>query len=183
MEARRIALGATAPRNATHPRCAICAGVDDPATAQSTLSISPQYIMPLPPEVSAQLLAFHRTSQFATRGGVITDLDGTAVHERDGRIYIVEPVAEWLNALIDRGRPVVLNTLRFPLNVIRTFGHEWSAITAEPVPLVSLNGAVLGLLTPTDVGETTFKELVAFPLSTEQIEEAVRGWMRCSAMV
>lgn len=130
--------------------------------------------MPLPPDISAQLLAFHHMSQFATRGGVITDLDGTAVHERDGRIYVVEPVAEGLKALVDRGRPVVLNTLRFPLNVIRTFGHEWSAITAEPVPLVSLNGAVLGLLTPTDVGETTFEELVAFPLSTEQIEETVR---------
>lgn len=130
--------------------------------------------MPLPPDISAQLLAFHRTSRFATRGGVITDLDGTAVHERDGRIYVVEPVAEGLKALVDCGRPVVLNTLRFPLNVIRTFGHEWSAITAEPVPLVSLNGAVLGLLTPTDVGETTFEELVAFPLSMDQIEETVR---------
>lgn len=130
--------------------------------------------MPLPPDISAQLLAFQRTSRFAARGGVITDLDGTAVHERDGRIYVVEPVAEGLKALVDRGRPVVLNTLRFPLNVIRTFGHEWSAITAEPVPLVSLNGAVLGLLTPTAVGETTFEELVAFPLSMEQIEETVR---------
>ena len=132
-------------------------------------------IMPISSDVSARLLDFHRNSHFAVRGGIVTDLDGTAVHERDGRIYVAEPVAEGLKALVELGRPVVLNTLRFPLNVIQTFGREWSSITAEPVPLVSLNGSVLGLLTPTDVGETTFEELVAFPLSNEQLEETVRG--------
>jgi len=125
----------------------------------------------LSPEVSEQLLAFHHRSRFATHGGVITDLDGTAVHERDGRVYVAEPVAEGLKALADLGRPVVVNTLRFPLNVIRTFGREWSAITADPIPLVSLNGAMIGLLTPTDVGETTFEEIAAFHLSVEQLEE------------
>ena len=125
--------------------------------------------MPLASDVSATLLAFHRTSQFGSRGGVVTDLDGTAVHERDGRVYVAEPVAEGLKALVEHGRPVVVNTLRFPLNVIRTFGREWSAITPEPVPLVSLNGGVIGLLRPTDVGETTFEEIAAFPLSEEQI--------------
>jgi hydroxymethylpyrimidine pyrophosphatase-like HAD family hydrolase len=131
--------------------------------------------MPLHPDASAALLDFHHASDFASRGGVITDLDGTAVYERDGRVFVAEPVAEGLKALVERERPVVINTLRFPLNVIRTFGREWSAITANPVPLVSLNGSVIGLLEPTDVGETTFDELVAFPLSAEQLEEvAVR---------
>lgn len=131
--------------------------------------------MALPPEISGRLRAFHHTSRFATHGGVVTDLDGTAVHERDGRVYVVEPVAEGLKMLVDRGRPVVINTLRFPLNVIQTFGREWSSITPMPVPLVSLNGSVLGLLTPTEVGETTFEELVAFPLSVEQITSALNG--------
>src|SRR5688572_10340278 len=131
--------------------------------------------MPLHSDISATLHAFQRTSRFASRGGVVTDLDGTAVHEHEGRVFVAEPVAEGLKALVERGRPVVINTLRFPLNVIRTFGREWSAITADPVPLVSLNGSVIGLLAPTDVGETTFDELVAFPLSAEQLEEvAVR---------
>lgn len=129
---------------------------------------------PLPPHVSAQLLAFYGTSQFAARGGVITDLDGTAVHEQDGRVYVAEPVADGLKALVALGRPVVLNTLRFPLNVIRTFGREWSTITAEPVPLVSLNGSVFGLLTPAAVGETTFHEIAVFPLSAGEIDDAVR---------
>ena len=127
--------------------------------------------MPLHPDALDALLTFHHSSAFASRGGVVTDLDGTAVHEREGRVYVAEPVAEGLKALVERGRPVVINTLRFPLNVIRTFGREWSAITADPVPLVSLNGSVIGLLRPTDVGETTFDELVAFPLSVERVEE------------
>lgn len=127
----------------------------------------------LPVEVSKRLRAFRRASQFAERGGVVTDLDGTAVHELDGRVYVAERVAEGLKALVDLGRPVVVNTLRFPLNVIRTFGREWGAITNQPVPLVSLNGAVLGLLTPVGEAETTFDELAAFPLSPAELEQAV----------
>lgn len=129
--------------------------------------------MPLPADVSSSLLAFYRDSHFAERGAVVTDLDGTAVHERDGRVTIVESVAQGLRALVALGRPVVIDTLRFPLNVIHTFGEEWGAITADPVPLVSLNGAVFGFLTPTKAGETTFDEVVAFPLSKAQIEETV----------
>lgn len=129
--------------------------------------------MPLAPELSDRLRAFRRASAFAEKGGVVTDLDGTAVHERDGRVYVADAVTEGLKALADRGRPVIINTLRFPLNVIETFGRAWSAITSQPVPLVSLNGAVVGLLTPVGEAETTFDELAAFPLAAAEIEEAV----------
>ena len=127
----------------------------------------------LPAEVSNRLRAFRRDSQFAERGGVVTDLDGTAVRELDGRVFVAEQVAEGLKALVELGRPVVVNTLRFPLNVIRTFGREWGAITHQPVPLVSLNGAAFGLLTPVGEAETTFDELAAFPLSPAELEQAV----------
>lgn len=129
--------------------------------------------MPLAPELSARLRAFRGASAFGRKGGIITDLDGTAVHERDGRVYVDDAVTQGLKALADRGRPVVVNTLRFPLNVIRTFGRAWSDITTQPVPLVSLNGAMLGLLTPVGENETTFDELAAFPLSAAEIEETV----------
>lgn len=133
------------------------------------------HVMPLSTDVTARLRNFHLTSQFSTRGGVITDLDGTAVHERDGRILVADTVTAGLKAVAGLGRPVVINTLRFPLNVIRTFGRAWSAITAKPVPLVSLNGSVIGNLTPTDVGETVFEEIAAFPLSASEIDEALRA--------
>jgi hypothetical protein len=124
--------------------------------------------MALPAEIISTLQDFRAASEFASRGGVITDLDGTALHERNGRVFVAESVAEGLKALADRGRPVVLNTLRFPLNVIRSFGREWSAITRQPAPLVSLNGAILGLLTPQDEDATSFQELAAFPLSAPE---------------
>jgi hydroxymethylpyrimidine pyrophosphatase-like HAD family hydrolase len=116
---------------------------------------------------------FRSGSSFGARGGVVTDLDGTALYERAGHLYVVDSVAESLKALAELGRPVVLNTLRFPLNVVRTFGREWSAITSRPVPLVSLNGAVVGLLIPEDGDWTSFQELVAFPMSKEQGEGAL----------
>lgn len=129
--------------------------------------------MPLPSAISAQLLDFHEHSHFATQGGVVTDLDGTAVHEQAGRVYVAEAVAEALRALVELGRPVVINTLRFPLNVIRTFGREWISITAAPLPLVSLNGAVLGNLVPTDAGDVTFEEIEIFPIQSAQVEEVM----------
>lgn len=124
-------------------------------------------------ELLPKLRRFRETTAFAAKGGVITDLDGTALHERDGRVYVAESVAEGLKALVDLGRPVVVNTLRFPLNVVRTFGREWSSITSQPVPLVSLNGAVVGLLMPEGEHEVVFQELCAFPLSREEVAAAV----------
>lgn len=129
--------------------------------------------MTLSSTVAETLRRFRSTSRFTRSGGVITDLDGTALHEREGRLYVHHSVAEGLKALVELGRPVVINTLRFPLNVIRTFGREWGAITANPVPLVSLNGAVVGLLTPVGEADTTFEELAAFPLSVGEIEDAI----------
>ncbi len=131
--------------------------------------------MALPESIAASILRFHRSSAFATRGGVVTDLDGTAVHEMDGRIAVAEAVALGLKALADLGRPVVLNTLRFPLNVIRTFGRAWNAITSDPVPLVSLKGSVVGVLRPTADGDPAFEEVVTFPLSSETLADTVAG--------
>jgi hydroxymethylpyrimidine pyrophosphatase-like HAD family hydrolase len=130
---------------------------------------------PLSADIAARIQAFHGTSRFAECGAVVTDLDGTAVHERDGQVLVAESVVEGLRAIADLGRPVVLNTLRFPLNVIRTFGRVWSDITAEPVPLVSLNGAVVGLLVPTAADVPTFEEVAVFPLSAPELEDVVRG--------
>ena len=129
--------------------------------------------MTLPARIVSTLQRYRAQSRFISHGGVVTDLDGTALDERDGRLYVAETVAEGLKALADRGRPVVLNTLRFPLNVVHSFGREWSAITRQPVPLVSLNGAVFGLLAPEDGDRVTFQELAARPLSQAETKAAL----------
>ena len=134
-----------------------------------------EYKPNLNPEVVTAVDEFLEHSHFAASGAVITDLDGTAVHEDKGRIYIPEPVELGLRALYKRGRPVVLNSLRFPLSVMRTFGKEWLAIADAPIPVVSMNGSQLGFVTHDNIGELCFEELAAFPLSANDIDPVLAG--------
>lgn len=131
--------------------------------------------MALNSEVEQVLKEFVQQSNFTVNGGVITDLDGTAVHEKDGRIYIPDEVSYGLKALYEAGRPVVLNSLRFPLSVMRTFGKEWLAISNAPIPVVSMNGSQIGYVTRDEKDELCFEEITAFPLEAAQIREIIKG--------
>ncbi len=126
-------------------------------------------------DVDLLLRTFLQESRFVTDGGVVTDLDGTAVHEDQGRIYIPKPVEYGLKQIHDLGRPFILNSLRFPLSVLRTFGRDWYNISNAPIPTVTLNGSLLGYVTSTAEGELAFEEIEAFPLSVEEIDEVLRG--------
>ncbi len=135
-------------------------------------------MIPMQPDtdIDEQLRSFLSGSRFAETGAVVTDLDGTAVHEFEGRVTIPASVSHGLKAIIEGGRrPVVLNTLRFPLNVIQTFGREWYDITSAPLPLVSLNGSISGYLTEAGDGAIRFEEIDAFTLPPPEIEEVLSG--------
>ena len=118
---------------------------------------------------------FAQDSGFTQHGGVVIDLDGTVVHEEHGRTMIPRPVELGLKALYDRGRPVVLNSLRFPLSVMRTFGKEWLAISNSPIPVVSMNGSQVGYVKRDEKGELCFEEIVAFPLTANEIDACLAG--------
>ena len=118
---------------------------------------------------------FAHGSGFTEHGGVVMDLDGTAVHEEHGRTMIPRPVELGLKALYDRGRPVVLNSLRFPLSVMRTFGKEWLAISNSPIPTVTMNGSQVGYVQRDEKGELCFEEIVAFPLTGNEIDAVITG--------
>ncbi len=126
-------------------------------------------------EVEAKLQVFMQQSSFATAGVVITDLDGTAVHEFEGKIVIPKEVELGLMRHYERGRPLILNSLRFPLSVIRTFGQDWYKLSNAPIPTVTLNGSLMGYVKKTDEGELTFEEAAVFPLTKEEIVEALKG--------
>ena len=126
-------------------------------------------------EVVSATREFFAGSGFARRGAVITDLDGTAVHEDKGRVYIPPPVEFGLRAIYEQGRPVVLNSLRFPLSVMRTFGKEWLAIAQAPIPVISMNGSQLGFVTTDEKGELCFEEIAAFTLSANEIDSVLAG--------
>jgi hydroxymethylpyrimidine pyrophosphatase-like HAD family hydrolase len=124
-------------------------------------------------EFDAVLRNFLMQSRFATDGAVVTDLDGTAVHEDRGRIFIPEPVEFGLKKIYELGRPVVLNSLRFPLSVMRTFGKEWLAIANAPIPVVSLYGSQIGYVKRDEKEELCFEELAAFPLQAGEIDDVL----------
>jgi len=118
-----------------------------------------------------QLQEFFNQSKFDEHGAVITDLDGTAIHEYEGRFSIPQSVELALNRIYEIGRPVVLNTLRFPLSVIRTFGQEWYRISNKAIPTVLMNGSQLGYITKDDQGNFGYEEMEAFPLRPDEINE------------
>lgn len=124
---------------------------------------------------SRSLQAFLRESAYARHGAVITDLDGTIVHEADGRVRIPAPVEVALAEFYRLGRPLILNTLRFPLSVIRTFGQEWHAIASAPIPAVTLNGSQYGFVTRSAAGDLVFEEIDALPLAPGEIDEVFTG--------
>src|SRR5215218_8713159 len=126
-------------------------------------------------ETDAVLRQFLMQSGFIQKGAVVTDLDGTAVHEEKGRVYIPERVEAGLKQLYDLGRPVVLNSLRFPLSVMRTFGKEWLAISNAPIPVVSMNGSQFGYVQRDEKDELCFEEIAAFPLTGNEIDACLTG--------
>ncbi|HEX6945191.1 MAG TPA: HAD family phosphatase [Casimicrobiaceae bacterium] len=124
--------------------------------------------------VHATLAAFVRDTRFAERGAVVTDLDGTAVVERAGRVAIAAPVEFGLERLRQAGRPVVVNTMRFPLSVMRTFGEVWLRLNGVRMPTVTLNGGQIGYVSRHG-SELVFEELEAFPLADAEIDEVIAG--------
>jgi len=131
--------------------------------------------MALNVEAETKLQQFIDQSAFATSGVVVTDLDGTAVHEHQGKITIPKEVELGLMRHYERGRPLILNSLRFPLSVIRTFGQDWYKLSNAPIPTVTLNGSLMGYVNKTVESELVFEEAAAFPLGKEEILEALQG--------
>lgn len=131
--------------------------------------------MELSKEHIIQLETFFNNSKFSSQGAVITDLDGTAVHEHNGKIIIHSSVELGLKKMQHLGRPIIINTLRFPLSVIHTFGKEWYTISNAPIPVILLNGSQLGYIELTHAGNFVFKQLVSFTLKENEIDNVLNG--------
>jgi hydroxymethylpyrimidine pyrophosphatase-like HAD family hydrolase len=131
--------------------------------------------MPLTLEQRERVDRFVSRSAFRTRGAVVTDLDGTAVLELEGRVAISRPMELGLARVYAAGRPVVLNSLRFPLSVIRTFGAEWYRIAGTPIPTVCLDGSLIGRVVRAGDGTLAYEELAAYPLTEREVREVTAG--------
>jgi hydroxymethylpyrimidine pyrophosphatase-like HAD family hydrolase len=131
--------------------------------------------MALTPDTLTAVKDFFVTSGFAQRGAIVTDLDGTAVHEYEGRAVVHVAVEVGLKRLHDLGHPFIINTLRFPLSLMRTFGRAWTSISTAPIPTVALNGSLIGHVLVDESDQPVFREAAAFVLTAAEIDEALAG--------
>jgi len=102
-------------------------------------------------------------------GALILDLDGTALYEDRGKVFISGSVENGIKEIVAMGRPVVLNTLRFPLSVINTVAQEWMSITGDRIPAILLNGSLLGYIERKEES-LCFVEIASFPLQKYEVE-------------
>ncbi len=102
------------------------------------------------------------------------DLDGTALLEDRGKVFISSSVEKAVRAMHDLKIPTVINTLRFPLSVMRTVGEAWYQIADVPIPTVLLNGSVLGYIKRDESG-LHYEELAAHPLMKEELAAMLTG--------
>jgi hydroxymethylpyrimidine pyrophosphatase-like HAD family hydrolase len=109
------------------------------------------------------------------QGGLALDLDGTALNEERGRIYISEAVEAGVKAIHDLKRPIILNTLRFPLSVMNTIGMAWYELADIPILTVLLNGSILGYIKCCQDGKLEYEEIEAFPMIEHELELALDG--------
>jgi len=129
--------------------------------------------MHLPAETVAQVDNFAELCNFEN-GGLVLDLDGTALLEREGRVLISTAVEKGVRAVHDLERPVILNTLRFPISVLTTVGEAWYQIADVPILTVLLNGSVSGYIVRAN-GKLEYQELLSFPLKPAEIEKMLTG--------
>ena len=126
-----------------------------------------------------QALWFEQLRQFAattdpSKSFLALDLDGTALLEDRGKVFISSSVEKGVRCIHDHNMPVVLNTLRFPLSVITTVGEAWYQIADVPILTVLLNGSLLGYIKCID-GALHYEELAAFTLTPQEIRSMVEG--------
>lgn len=122
-----------------------------------------------------RLHAFLQASRFRDQGAVMTDLDGTAVHEVEGRVLLSRSVELGLQQVHAAGQQVLINTLRFPLSIMRVFGAEWRRASGADMTVVSLKGSLLGRIVTASGGALAFEEIDAFPLLPGEIDEVLHG--------
>jgi hydroxymethylpyrimidine pyrophosphatase-like HAD family hydrolase len=129
--------------------------------------------MPINFEAQEGLRKFLTKHDF-TQGCLALDLDGTALNEDRGRIYISESVEAGVKAVHDLKRPIILNTLRFPLSVINTIGIAWYELADIPILTVLLNGSILGYIKRVN-GKLEYEEIDAYPMTAHEIDLVLEG--------
>ncbi len=142
------------------------------AVVTTTVGVAASAPPAIAPETADRLKRFIEQTSFM-RGGFITDLDGTVVFEMQGTTLLAPEVENAIKLLYELGRPLMLNSLRFPLSIMRTFGADWYRLSKAPVPVVALNGSQIGMMHEVKPGELGFEEIAAFPLDRGEVDRVL----------
>lgn len=110
---------------------------------------------------------------FGQDGGLMTDLDGTIVLHQNGNFSIPPEVQAGLNRLYQSNCPVILNTIRFPLSIIKTFAAVLCPLAQKPIPVISLNGSQWGYISSGEDQQYSFIEAGAQPLKPADIKSCI----------
>ncbi|QNF31190.1 HAD hydrolase family protein (plasmid) [Adhaeribacter swui] len=110
---------------------------------------------------------------FRQHGGLMTDLDGTIVLHQNGNFSIPPEVQAGLNKLYQSNCPIILNTIRFPLSIIKTFAAVLYPLAQKPIPVISLNGSQWGYILLGENQEYRFIEAGAQPLIPADIQSCI----------
>ncbi len=102
------------------------------------------------------------------------DLDGVVLVEERGNVFVSREVEQGIRDLTSVGWSVIINSLRFPLSIIRNIGPAWLSIYGADIPAVLMNGSLIGFFKNKD-GEVVFEESAAFPLASNEIDKIVEG--------
>ncbi|WP_221392700.1 HAD hydrolase family protein [Dyadobacter sp. NIV53] len=129
--------------------------------------------MSLTIEQKKQISDFTDRREFVEKGGLMTDLDGTVIQEHEGKYFMPDLVREGLVKMYNAQCPVIINTMRFPISVIKTFATDWFVMSKASVPLVSLNGSQIGFINKDKKSKFTFQEIEAFPLKKEEVKKFI----------
>ena len=109
------------------------------------------------------------------RHGGVTDLDGTAVHEENGRVYVSDAMEKGLKRMHDLGRSVVINSLRFPLSVMQASAKRGTKSPGVPVPVHGSAWRLCGRMVLTKSGDIGFEVIEAICLESEKVQAIVSG--------
>lgn len=126
--------------------------------------------MALTEEQKKLIQDFASQPHFRQFGGLMTDLDGTIVQHQDGNYFILQEVQAGLNDLYRVNCPIILNTIRFPISIIKTFAAVLYPIAQNPIPVISLNGSQWGYISQGKDKEFSFTEAGAQPLKPIEIK-------------
>lgn len=109
------------------------------------------------------------------KGAWFIDLDGVIFNQdKRGKITVSKEAEGGIRDMLAMGCPVIINSLRFPVSLIKSVAASWLLMFEKEIPAVLLKGSLIGRFVKR-AGAIIFEEKIAYPLKEKEIDEIVNG--------